>query len=158
MVSTLTRGIKSIVPGCDSRTVDDRLDAVLLRLDSGEELTKGILKRDDKFCVMGLFADESGIVKWEGDKYKRHRHAYTNILDMDVVQLFRLRDPIGSFDLEHAPDEIKQLILDHFGSEVADLNKVSLTTVNDGMLALDKKAEVNSVLATIIRSGVVFNK
>ena len=157
-MTTLTRGIQAIVPGTRSLTVEDRLDAVLQRLDSGEQLVPKRLKYGNNLCIMGLFADESGIVQWHGDQYRRKRHTYVNLLDMDVVTLFNLRDPIGSFDLESAPDELKDLIREHLGAEAAQLNRLSLTVVNDSMLALEKREQANPVLAAIIRSGVVFNK
>ena len=43
-----------------------RIQRVLYRLDSGEQLASGYLKHRDNFCVLGLFADESGMGDWTG--------------------------------------------------------------------------------------------
>ena len=42
-------------------SAQDKIQRVLYRLDHGEQLSRGQLKQDDNFCVLGLFADEYGI-------------------------------------------------------------------------------------------------
>lgn len=153
-MSILTLGFKT--KNDDRLIADGRIYRVLARLDTGEHLIHRRLKCGNNFCILGLFADESGIVKWEGDKYKRRRHNYTNILDLEVVNLFKLKDPIGSFDIETAPESIKRLLAEHFDLATVDSNRFSLTTINDSLIALDKRNVLNSVLAQVIRSGVVF--
>ena len=152
-------------------TVADRINRVLYRLDQGELLTGGRLRRDDNFCVLGLFADESGLVEWDTDIQffpdlrPRYHYAvdgvyYSHTLDRHVVELYNLANYQGRFDYTKAPENIKELIREHM-PDIDDKfgHYVTISEINDHLLSRSVNPIVmNQVLAAIIRSGVIFKR
>ena len=155
---------------------DEKIQRILDRLDQGEELISGKLKLDGKFCVLGLFAEESGLGKWSkvvkdgvvvsyytvrpmvngcGQygyvfSYNYYGSGSATRLDRRLMNHYGLRSPDGSFDIELIPPVVKALVQT---VKCAD----SLSGVNDRLIELEYDGEVvNKVLADIIRSGAIF--
>ena len=141
-----------------SPIVQDKIDNIIRRLESGERLIKGSLRRGDNFCVLGLFADESGLGKWAGTTYIIYNPKLymRNALGGDLTNFYKLSTDFGLFLRKDLPPEIQLKI-----SESPILRNDSapiwdLSYVNDRMLG---NGEIpNEILAGIIRSGVIFRK
>ena len=155
-----------------TREAQNKISRVLERLDQGEELISGYMHLCDQFCILGLFADESGLGEWSDDtsaiKSYKHRltlkyilkyilkymftdYPQTFQLNRSVVDYYGLRDPQGSFSFDTICDpELRHFLL-------ALGCKWSLVSVNDTMIRLNfKKDEVNKVLSEIIRAGGIY--
>ena len=140
--------------------VSDKIQNILKRLDLGEELIGGRLRKGDQFCIMGLFAEESGLVNWELSHYGYYRAVteLSNIkmvadLPAELVSYYNLINAEGRFDIDDIPAEIKEMVMQHTP------DALSLTTINDYGIRdkLDKNI-INSVLAAVIRSGAIFKR
>lgn len=132
-------------------SVADKIQRVLYRLDHGEELIRGCLSKKDKFCVLGLFADESGIGTWEDRVYVEESAAYIDDnneqLDYDQILTYYGIKPV--FTLENLPDHVISKIRYKFSENEV----LSLPFLNDNLYG---NADLNSILADVIRSGAIF--
>ena len=114
-------------------TVHDKIQRVIYRLESGEELIAGALSCDGKFCVLGMFLDEAGLV------------GYASLLNN-----YKLKRGIGEFNLNEAPENVKRAV-----SEFNLPHKLDLMFINDKLI--EHGIKPNQILADIIRSGIVFD-
>lgn len=148
-------------------TVYDRVQRILYRLDSGEQLGKCGLRVGNNFCVMGLFADESGLGYWTDPKLgPGHRSGY--IIEPNpypvfafppsaVVELYRLKCSSGYFEYADLPEELYNEVkaLYHIDHRARAID--SLTNINDILRERGYPvAVINDILAKIIRSGAIF--
>ena len=160
-------------------TVQDRIQRVLYRLDHGEQLGQKDLYDGQNFCVMGLFADESGLGEWNhrtigndivGNKiqytYKPHDTNYlssTSLLPFPVRQYYGFNTATGMFKFSDISDDLRDRIVyiyrEFFGryanKSATPANIYSLTGLNDVGVRLGD-ASINQVLADLIRSGAAF--
>ena len=147
-------------------TVSDKINRILYRLDQGEELACGNLKEKNHFCVLGLFADESGLGRWREYGGNANCSGY-DVDDRDdfMGELFVLPDAVvdyygltnnfttfNCYDLKD-PDLIDTLV--QYDLVYSD-GTTSLPRINDGLIRIGKAAEVNGILMKIIKSGVIF--
>ena len=135
-------------------TVQDKVQRVLYRLDHGEELVHGNLRINNKFCVLGLFADESGLGRWDKALYRIGDSCSNQILYRQLKEYYNLRSGSGSFIVDNLPEDINAKIKTLYPYHTRSL---SLMEINDNVLARHK-IDINKLLASIIRSGVIFNK
>ena len=156
--------------------VQEKIDRILARLDQGEELISKKLRIGDNFCILGLFADESGLGHWHTEIQKGEPVHYYKIkpfvknatpygyfvsyslfdransirLNSRLVQHYGLQSAEGAFDVDRIPASIKYRML------TANCGP-SLLKVNDYMIDSEYPgAEINAVLSDIIRSGAIF--
>ena len=149
-------------------TAKDRIQRILYRLDNGEQLNDGRLCRGDKFCILGLFADESGQVFWEhellersgvaffseGMYYRVNDQIYLSRLDPSLVEYYNLKDELGSFDIAEIPEEYREIVGNIICGSLS-----CLLFLNDNAIRHGFTTEyVNELLASVIRSGAVFKK
>ena len=98
----------------------DSVRRILNYLDSGGVLGKNALRREDNFCILGLFADEYPGGSWslaEGES--GGVYAFTDaqglsddaVLTSAVVDYYGLTGSRGNFLFDALPLEIKQLCL-----------------------------------------------
>ena len=159
MTTTLDRPVDSEISNDDAQS---KIARVLARLDRNEKLTRRTLKHGDRFCILGLFADESGLGKWGRiDKirvsgyrdisyYKIGERMGSSQLDKDLVQYYRMYNANGHLDISRVPAELMRFLYDI----KSDYN---LASINDTMLGQGfSNAETTYVLAKIIRTGAVF--
>lgn len=130
-------------------TVADKIQRVLYRLDQGEPLMHGCLRFNDNFCVLGIFADESGIGHW-GDNY-RGSMAYLDSDDaqIDYGQIFDYYGLKDQFQVNDLPESVISKIIYKFGKD----DTITLPYVNDQLYT---NLDLNSILADMIRSGAIF--
>ena len=158
MTTTLDRPVDSVISS--DNEVQDKINRVLDRLDRGEQLTRGTLKFNDNFCILGLFADESGLGEWGtiDQPHGRPQITYYQIddrmgssqLDRDLVKYYRMHNANGQLDISKVPAELMQFLY-KIGSNY------NLANINDKMLQIGYSTDkINSTLATIIRSGAIF--
>ena len=57
-------------------TVQDKIQRIIYRLEHGEKLVSGKLYDGKNFCVLGLFADESGVGHWQESRYDDDVYRY----------------------------------------------------------------------------------
>ena len=138
-------------------TVADKIQRVLYRLDHGEKLIKISLKSNGSFCVLGLFADESGLGRWESSRYVIDDSVAYSSTD-DIVNYYGFNDAGASFDVHKLPNDLQNKVrcLLHDFYDFIIRFPVALSTINDLAVSL-KYPHVNQLLADIIRSGVIFN-
>ena len=148
-------------------SVSDRIQRILYRLDSGEWLIGGKLKSRDQFCVIGLFADESGLGEWRWDEpngiecYFIDGVTTTDIAPPKVCELYGLAmyGNDVAIDISRLPEHIASLSkyisvgVDTFGSSMALLSGLNDRLAAD--LNIDTKTR-NYILAEVIRSGAIF--
>ena len=135
-------------------TVQDKIQRVLSRLENGEELTKYSLRNGDNFCIMGMFADESGIGHWVNETYVVHG-------GVSVAGYFNIKTGSGNFEIDELPEGlafcVRSLLNDSMYSYILFSSRQgsSLTMINDldGVPPMTK----NRLLAEIIKSGVIFD-
>ena len=133
-------------------TVDDKVQRIIYRLEHGEELVKGTLRnRHGNFCVLGLFAEESGLGEWEmpGQCYNVDGEINFKFLNNKLVQYYNFISGIGTFKVDYLPDQVKSEL-----ESVLIGPTSSLATLNDCFVG--SKPGINKLFADIIRSGVVF--
>lgn len=168
MTQTLEHEVLSPVTTEYEPTAQDRIQRVLYRLDSGEQLVKGRLRINDNFCVLGMFLDEFPGGHWNnyrnalsGDSYYNFR----NQIDSGSVQLdltpeaaeyYGFIDPRGTFEYPAIPDRDLQNIIYRVMTARSKFNP-SLGLLNDNLIHHPLYGtDVNSILARLIRSGALF--
>lgn len=146
-------------------TPQERIDRILARLDSGEELNGGRLRRLHQFCILGLFADESGLGKWEPDGvgvffyYMVDGDKLTADLNDPIVDLYNLVDQTARFTIANVPMKIKSFLTNEIYSYQRTIRTTSLMDVNDRMIDNGYSSkDINETLSTIIRSGAIFKE
>ena len=137
---TLDTQIRSEVQESYEPTISDRIQRVLYRLDHGEELVFGTLNADDKFCLVGLFGAESGLF---GDGMGNCSNSYLQIYD-----LYNIKSHIN---VRALPEVLQKLIRDIYGT----CGTVPLPVIND-VLVSQGVEDRNSIMADLIRSGIIF--
>ena len=138
-------------------SVADKIQRILYRLDHGEELTGGRLYDGSNFCVLGLFADESGLGQWDvfSNSYVVGSDSCRSTLNYAVVEYYHLRNTDGAFFVDSLPEHIKDELRDKLGYTVC-LGLMQISGINDDLV--DKGINSNKILADIIRSGVLFKE
>ena len=159
-------------------SVSDRIQRVLYRLDHGEQLGRKDLYDGTKFCVLGMFADESGMGHWQysgpsSDLVGRHRYNYklsvkdfmgsAALLPHPVKQLYGFTTDTGLFMLKDLPDHVQKQTWEVYRKTYTNgpindpMTSWSLASLNDSCLQIGYEY-TNELLAKIIRSGAVFDK
>ena len=139
-------------------TVQHKIMRILYRLEHGEKLTSNRLRNfdGDKFCVLGLFIDESGMGKWHGSTYVTDDgHCLEAGLSDSIYKYYGLINKYGAFSYDDLPAEIQEklaVLNDAYGDAA---NYLTLSIVND-YISINGKDSVNDILAAIIRSGAIF--
>lgn len=144
-------------PVASEPTADDKVQNILCRLEHGEKLIQGQLKQGDNFCILGLFADESGLGYW-GDAVSTHyyymdgEHPACSDLPLGVMNYYNMRTCYGDFD----PDDLTPELRDRLVGIVEDPEtETSLMDIND---ADDVDPEViKQLLIDIIKSRAIFS-
>ena len=140
-------------------TVDDRIQRVLYRLEHGETLINNTLFNGENYCILGLFAEESGIGNWElnRDMYMyfvpETNESLGSALPSSVRSYYNFITNYGDFYVGDLPtDVIEQLefFIGYIGPEF------SLMEINDIILGTNCDVNLNELLAKIIRSGAIF--
>ena len=135
-------------------TAADKIQRVLYRLDHGEKLIAHQFRNGDNFCVLGLFADESGLGEWYLDVMNRYRYLNcTAALDYEIAAYYSIRTLSAGFAYCDLPDSVLNMI----PTPLQNKSRVSkgLNYLNDKLI-LNKVSNSNEILAAIIRSGVIF--
>ena len=145
----------------------DPIQRILYRLDHEETLGGGRLRRLDQFCILGLFADESGIGEWEKCKHGDVFYDYiigdsklTADLNEVLVKFYNLKDQTGLFKIADLDSqEIKVFLNTELYNGDYKPAISSLMHINDNMIDRGYTVkEINGILAAIIRSGVIFRE
>ena len=140
-------------------TAADRIQRVLDRLESGEELCQGYLREGNKFCIIGMFLDESDLGNWHGANYTYHwdQDYYMEAQGPTIESFYGFISPCGRFDVDKLPAELLAEIRGVLGSGSMWLPSYMLMDLSDDMLRAGVETAVaNDILAKIIRSGVIF--
>ena len=150
-------------------TVADKIQRILYRLDHGEKLVCGALRDGDNFCVLGMFADESGLGEWSRETDRAYRDRYlvgegpdnisTVWLSDVLADYYNLRTGGATFEIGKLPGDIQQkLNAYNVKPHTCDVNLISLDLINDLLLSNNdvSNPEANEILAAIIRTGVIF--
>ena len=133
-----------------------KLQNVLNRLENGEKLISGELRRGDNFCIMGMLADESGLGEWFSI-YEHQSPTYTASLD-SIFAYYHIADT-GYFTLPSLPETLRNKImhnLPHLDYERYWDHKspwfINLSSINDQMImrCIDIKV-VNSIMSDLLR-------
>lgn len=130
---------------------------VLDRLDHGETLNQGYLYNGDKFCVLGLFADECGLGFWQdsGYHFKYSDQVLLVSLNTDIADYYNMRHYNGLFKAKDLPEDVLNKLKSyecHFDYAF----NISISGINDELL--NKGIDPNPILADIIRSGVIYKQ
>ena len=148
-------------------TAAERVEKILTRLDSGELLIGGRLRENSNFCILGLFADESGLGRWQPSNHNGLMYDYIMYdkklvaeLNEPIVQLFNLHDNTGRFRLSAvSPPKVKSFLINEVFERYPNAEYSSLMNVNDRMTDYGYRSkDINDTLAAIIRSGAVFKQ
>ena len=125
------------------QTVVDSINRVLDRLDNGEKLIRGDLTNGNgQFCVLGLFAHEAGLF----ELYNISQKIYDATYDFYGIR--------RRMNIEELPTQLYDALHDS-PLWILDDDDVALYSINDMLLA-ECYDDANSILAELIRSGVVF--
>ena len=84
--------------GSESNT----LTAIAITSDHGAQVnaTCDVTVNKDLFCVLGMFADESGLGYWDAkNRYVIDDGRYASSLTKDIYEYYGLTDREGSFDI-----------------------------------------------------------
>ena len=142
-------------------TVADKIQRVIYLLEQGERLINDRLYDGSNFCVLGLFADESGLGDWDHSfNYVISKESHNGtILPNDVMKYYNFRDERVSFNLSKLPSDLQNKIncLNYdwnFNLMSSNVN-IALFGVNDLGMACEYPY-VNQLLADIIRSDAIY--
>lgn len=132
-------------------SLEDKIQRIIYRLENGEKLIRGNLRSSSgDFCVMGLFADESGLGKW--GPYGQSYHIYDKFsykyLNAELTNYYGLVSGVGSFKIEDLPEDLQTRMHDMTRGDSS-----ALAVLNDCFTP-----GINQLLADIIRSRAVFIK
>lgn len=160
--------------------VNDQIQKVIDRLESGEQLVAFSLRELDSYCVMGLFADESKMGRWINlaasldmniNSAKHYEYAIEGedlvsfTLSESMCDHFDLLDGCGAFDFDDLPAELQKQLVPILDLAIAETdilgdigyNKTSLSAINDVLVKMGYTVEyTNKVLADIIKSRAIF--
>ena len=89
--------IKETITEVYEPTVQDKIQRIIYRLEHGEQLCGTVLRNGDNFCVLGLFADESGLGRWID--------AYTGVYeycinDQSLLTILNNREILDYYDFD----------------------------------------------------------
>ena len=133
-------------------SVADKIQRILYRLEHGGTIDPFPIKKDDNFCVIGLFVDESDLGYWDiNSLYISDSIGPERILTEILVNYYGLRATYGAFFADNLPKYIKNE-LRNFGVFPYAID--TITYVNDVLIG--KGINPNKILADIIRSGALF--
>lgn len=137
-------------------TVQDKIQRILYRLEHGENLTHGRMKSYGNYCVLGLFADESGMGHWDPgtDAYKIEGTLYCGNLSESISTYYGLTSETGVFKVLDIPEPILKQLKQKMSGHLGLLS--SLSIINDELII--KGYQPNQILADIIRSGIIFKE
>ena len=155
-------------------TVQDRIQRVLYRLESGEQLTKLRLRINNSFCALGLFLDEYQDGEWisdrkltnEDDSYDIYYHYLDHginrrsslVLTKPAVKYYGFNDEYGSFDLRDIKDRNLKVKIDRATPSRFKFNP-NLGILNDHLIYHPIfHDETNTLISALIRSGVLFKE
>ena len=146
-------------------SVQDKVLRIIYRLENGEQLITSYLHdpKEDKFCVLGLFADESGLGKWVGASYVAGDGTHQLLaLSNEVYQYYGLSNNAGNFDINDLPNDVRNRVnclhYDWSGNIVLDyLRTLTMYYIND-IGHSTRYPYINQLLADIIRSGAIFKQ
>ena len=136
-------------------TVEDRIQRVLDRLESGEKLGYGLFYDGFKFCVLGMFMDESGLDEWRPGGY----YPYT-YLDPDPIHSIGLI--VDFYALNHMGKintlKLSDDIIDEIHGLLGKNYKITdLADMNNNLVKYNvDNTKATSILAEVIKSGAVF--
>ena len=138
------------------RTVQDKIESVLFRLDQGERLTQGVLRCNDNFCVLGLFADESDMGGWDGNYYVVGFETNMQTLGLALTEYYNMNSSGGAFMVRDLPEDLKHILIDEgiINDDYYEKFSLNITAINDNELLTNETR--NSIMAAIIRSGALF--
>ena len=146
-----------------------KIQRILYRLEQNEVMIVDYLHQDAGYCVLGLFADESGLGEW-----KRHENAPGNFyytvdgeepavnspcfLPTTVAEHYGLNSVSGLFNIKDLSESLYNRIEQLLGQSIfVGTTTLSLLILNDRMTKKNvPTATINEVLAQVIRSGIVF--
>lgn len=157
-------------------SVADKIQRIIYRLEQGEELTHSSLFDGKNFCVLGLFADESGLGEWTTVIHSKYDNSECydipefvyNTGEIDIRLLSPASPPVAvseyynlrrdstgvNFNTNDLPLKLR--------NEITELlqctGMVDLYYINDMLIQKGHQDRANSILAGIIRSGAIFNK
>ena len=152
-------------------TVNDKIQRIIYRLEHGEQLISGCLRKEDNFCILGLFADESGLGDWGAISNDWGESSYyvgdsgnggkasVSLCD-SLVEYYNLRSPCAAFNIDLLPEDLRiKLTAYNVLPNPYSTKLLPLDLINDHILTdrtEDYNYELNEILATIIRSGIIF--
>lgn len=139
-------------------TVADKIQRVLYRLDQGESLSYGMLYNGVNFCVLGIFADESGLGHWNDCcRYEIDNDAGPLTALSDAVRdHYNLTSSNAIFTVNNLPVKLYDALIKY----MPDLNEryvICLSEINDTFVD-NNEPNTNLLLADLIRSGVIFKE
>ena len=160
-------------------SVDDKIQRILYRLEHGEVLISRNLRVKDNFCVLGLFADESGLGEWypfaelfDTDADEMGTYFYeinserdnldrsADLLNKTLIKHYSLHDCCGSFNFYGLPKDLQNKLdpIMEIGKRDISCLGVSLYVINDILFETGyyDPATSNQLLADVIRSGIIF--
>ena len=139
-------------------SVQDRIKRILYRLDHGEQLISGALKHEDNFCVLGLFADESGLGFWnEHDCYViGYEISQSTVLLSILKDYYDLISANAIFKVSDLSKTVYDVLIS-YDPTVNQRTEICLSEIND-LLVENEDPTTNFLLADIIRSGVIFKE
>lgn len=137
-------------------TIADRINRVLYRLEHTENLGYGKLKYGDKFCILGLFADESGLGSWDKLGYfvdKDGKLHSPGTLSASVMEYYGFKTNNGEYYPGDLSPEDKAELLGLL--ETSKIKKITLASVNDELVGRGKIKEAKQALSLLIKSGLI---
>lgn len=139
-------------------SVSDKIQRIIYRLEHGEQLHSNRLRNFDgtRHCVLGLFADESRMGHWVGCTYVTDDgHYLESGLSDQIYQYYGLKNRYGAFSFNDLPENIQEQLYTLSTAYGDAANYLTLSIIND-YININGKSSVNDILASIIRSGVIF--
>ena len=140
-------------------TVADKIQRVLYRLEHGEKLIWGQMHYDGGFCVLGLFADESGLGSWEPISHGYNvggQVSFTRLSD-NLLDYYGFNSSGVSLVLSDLPNDLHNKVRCLFFTNgyYREHGTFDLSFIND-CGRIRAYPHINQLLADIIRSGVLF--
>ena len=153
-MTMLIESLEQVATVTHEPTAADKIQRILYRLDHGIELTYSRMKRGDNFCVLGLFAEESGLGYWNGhDCYVVNGEPNSGSLHTSISEYYGLASETGIFRIQDLPKHIVHDLNQKMAHQLGGVLS-SISVVNDEFLI--KGYKPNQILADIIRSGAIF--
>lgn len=142
-------------------TVQDKIQRILYRLDHGETLIKNALYNGENYCILGLFAEESGLGEWnrnEGESFRYHipgcKEHSTHALTLSIKDYYGFASCYGDFYVGDLPEYVRNRLQSVINFEIGP--EISLMEIND--IAQDTPDNIALLMSDIIKSGAVFKQ